>query len=269
MYRLYIADIRFPVTPGSVSVEIGDKNVTYDLQNEGEIVVPKNPGLIKVSFEILLPNHVYPFAYIKTYSASEQKKGIGVEGKVKNADYYFAVLSGLKTSKRVTKVRFLKSPLANASESKKNRNIMGNEINMDAVLSDFSYDMDQEEYGDDLHVSVTFTEYRDAGLGRVTLQDTVKTTTRKDTTKETKYTVKTGDTLKTIAKKLLGSSSYADDIYKLNKTTIENAAKKNKRKSSVSGKYLYKGTVLKIPQKTGSTIISTKVLEGITVSTKK
>lgn len=255
MYRLYIADIRFPVTPGAVNVEIGDKNVTYDLQNEGEIIIPKNPGLIKVSFEILLPNHVYPFAYIKTYSASEQKKGIGVEGKVKNADYYFAILSGLKTSKRVTKVRFLKSPLATTSESKKNRNIMGNEINIDAVLSDFSYDMDQEEYGDDLHVSVTFTEYRDAGLGKVTLQDTVKTTTRKDTTKETTYTVKSGDTLKTIAKKLLGSSSYADDIYKLNKTIIENAAKKNKRKSSANGKYLYKGTVLKMPKKA----------EGITV----
>ncbi len=249
MYRLYIADIRFPVTPGTVSVEVGDKNVTYDLQNEGEIIIPKSPGLIKVSFEILLPNHVYPFAYVKTYSASEEKKGIGVKGKVKNADYYFSVLSGIKTEKRVTKVRLLKSPLATTSESKKARNIMGNEINIDAVLSDFSYDLDQEEYGDDLHVSVTFTEYRDAGLGRVVLQDTVKTTTRKDTAKETTYTVKTGDTLKTIAKKTLGSSSYANDIYKLNKTVIENATKKNKRKSSANGKYLYKGTKLKIPKK--------------------
>lgn len=253
MYRLYIADIRFPVTPGTVNVEIEDRNETYDLQNEGEIVIPKSPGLITVSCELLLPNKEYSFAYKKPYSASEAKKGIGVAGKIKNADYYFAILSGIKTSKKVTKFRLLKEPLYQVSDAKKARNIMGNEINMDAVLSDFSYDLDQEEYGEDMHVSVTFTEYRDAGLGVVKLQNTVKTSTRKDTTETTKYTVKSGDTLKTIAKKLLGSSNYASAIYKANKTTIEKAAKKKGRKSSANGKYLYKGTVLKIPKKSSLT----------------
>ncbi len=248
MYRLYIADVRFPVTPSAVNIEIGDKNQTYTLQNEGEIIVPKSPGLIKVSFDLILPNQVYSFAYAKLYSADEEKKGIGVAGKVKNADYYFALLSGIKTSRRVTKLRLLKSPLSSTSESKKKRNIMGNEINIDAVISDFSYDLDDEEYGTDLHVSLTFTEYRQAGIGKVTLQDTVeKTQTRKDTDKVSTYTVKTGDTLKTVAKKILGSSSHADKIYNLNKTVIENAAKKNNRKNSANGKYLYKGTILKIP----------------------
>ena len=62
------------------------------------------------------------------------------------------------------------------------------------------------------------------------------------------YKVKKGDTLLNIAKKQLGSSSRRKEIYKLNKSRIEQAAKKHGRKSSSNGLYLYKGTVLKLPK---------------------
>lgn len=66
----------------------------------------------------------------------------------------------------------------------------------------------------------------------------------------TVYTVKKGDTLKSISKKLVGKSNYDQEIYRQNKTVIEKAAKKNKKKSSkkkgVPGGWLFAGTKLKI-----------------------
>ena len=67
--------------------------------------------------------------------------------------------------------------------------------------------------------------------------------------KNKKYTVKKGDTLKSISKKTYKSSNYWRNIYALNKKVIEKAAKKHGRKSSASkegvlGSYLYPGTKL-------------------------
>jgi hypothetical protein len=63
------------------------------------------------------------------------------------------------------------------------------------------------------------------------------------------HTVKKGDTLKSISKKMTGSASNSGAIYKANKSVIEKAAKKHGRKSSKKGKYIYAGTKLVIPAK--------------------
>lgn len=79
-----------------------------------------------------------------------------------------------------------------------------------------------------------------------------KNNTRTDSKKKKKtHVVKGKDTLQSIAKKYYGSGSYADKIYKANKTAIEKAAKKHGLKSSskggVKGWWLFDGTKLVIP----------------------
>ena len=63
----------------------------------------------------------------------------------------------------------------------------------------------------------------------------------------TTYTVRSGDSLWSIAQKFLGSGTRRGEIYELNKDAIEEAAKKNGRKSSEHGWWIYTGTVLHIP----------------------
>ena len=67
--------------------------------------------------------------------------------------------------------------------------------------------------------------------------------------KTTTYTIKSGDTLSRIAQKKLGKASRYPEIYKLNKSKIEAAAKKHGRKSSNNGHWIYPGTKLTIPKK--------------------
>lgn len=62
-------------------------------------------------------------------------------------------------------------------------------------------------------------------------------------------TIKSGDTLSRIAQKKLGKASRYPEIYKLNKSKIEAAAKKHGRKSSNNGHWIYPGTKLTIPKK--------------------
>lgn len=71
----------------------------------------------------------------------------------------------------------------------------------------------------------------------------------KQRSKTTTYTIKSGDTLSRIAQKKLGKASRYPEIYKLNKSKIEAAAKKHGRKSSNNGHWIYPGTKLTIPKK--------------------
>jgi len=105
-------------------------------------------------------------------------------------------------------------------------------IDTDFVITSFQY---SENSVNDIEFTISFMEYRMPGIKRKTKK------------KAKTYTVKKGDTLKTIAKKTTGSSSNASKIYKKNKSVIEKAAKKRKKKSSKNGKFLYPGTKLVIP----------------------
>lgn len=61
------------------------------------------------------------------------------------------------------------------------------------------------------------------------------------------YTVVSGDNLWDIARVKLGDGSRMNEIYELNKDTIEAAAKKYGRSSSSNGWWIYPGTVLQLP----------------------
>lgn len=77
---------------------------------------------------------------------------------------------------------------------------------------------------------------------------TLKTSTVKSD--KTSYTVQSGDTLWSIAKRFLGDGVRWREIYDLNKTIIEKTAKNRGLESSDNGHWIFRGTVLQIPVET-------------------
>lgn len=128
----------------------------------------------------------------------------------------------------------------------------------DSGVSEFKCYIDTYEstysggYGD-IYYEISFTAYK-----TISIQTLKKTTTSKEPVKNTTtrpaattktYKVKSGDTLWGIASKLLGSGSRWKEIYNLNKSAIEQTAKKRGYKSSDNGHWIFPGTSLKIPSK--------------------
>ena len=61
MYKFYFDKDILPVTPGSITTTYKNQNKTITLINEGEVNLPKAPGLTEYSFKFMLPWCNYPF----------------------------------------------------------------------------------------------------------------------------------------------------------------------------------------------------------------
>ena len=61
MYKFYFNKDVLPVTPGSITTTFKNQNKTITLINEGEVNLPKAPGLTEYSFKFMLPWCNYPF----------------------------------------------------------------------------------------------------------------------------------------------------------------------------------------------------------------
>lgn len=125
--------------------------------------------------------------------------------------------------------------------------ITGTPINHDVYLYDYNVDY-ESGYGDYKYD----IEFKRRGNGKIIKETTTKkssssSSSGSSTSKGQTYTVKSGDTLWSIAQKLLGSGVKYGTIYNANKTIIEETAKKRGKSSSNGGKYIYPGTVLTIP----------------------
>ena len=61
MYKFYFNKNVLPVTPGAITTTFKNQNKTITLINEGEVNLPKAPGLTEYSFKFMLPWCNYPF----------------------------------------------------------------------------------------------------------------------------------------------------------------------------------------------------------------
>ena len=61
MYNFYFNKDVLPVTPGAITTTFKNQNKTITLINEGEVNLPKAPGLTEYSFKFMLPWCNYPF----------------------------------------------------------------------------------------------------------------------------------------------------------------------------------------------------------------
>ena len=236
MFLFYLGNMMLPVTPEKLELKIANNNKTITLINDGEVNLLKRPGLTKVTFGALLPNIKYPFA---VYSNGFQP-----------AEVYLNKLESLKVSQAPFVFRVMRSREDAFSSF---------DTFLTVSLEEYTIAEDAEKYGRDVYVSITLLQYQGCVTKTITFQDSPsasdvgKTATissqRDASTKEKAktYTVQSGDSLWSIAQLQLGSGTRYQEIYTLNQTVIEDAAKRQGRDSSSKGHWIYAGTVLSLP----------------------
>lgn len=231
-YNFYFGKELLPVAPPKLNTKIKNKNKTITLINEGEVNLLKTAGLTEYKFDLLLPNVPYPFA--------EYLSGF------KPAGYYLKILENLKIKKE--QFQFIVT-----RTTPDGRNLF--RTNTSVTLENYDIKEDTNE-GIDVIVSVELKQYQFFATIVVPVNATgekksrlVKKNSRptKNPASGTKYTVNPGDCLFKIARKKCGDEKMASKIYAANKSVIEAAAKKYRKGSSQNGRWIYPGTVLKIP----------------------
>ena len=235
MYKFYIDKTLLPIAPESLKITIANNNKTVTLINEGEVNILKRPGLSKIKFGVILPNVEYPDAVY--------------DGGFKEAAYFLGKLEELKVGQKPFQFQVIRTTTG--------LSVSSFDTSFTVSLEDYEIEEDAEKYFPDVYVSITLLQYKSFVTKTVTFKSSQSGTktatvsaTRDSSTKSTQktYTVKSGDSLWAIAKKQLNDASRASELYKLNKTVIENTAVKYGRKSSSSGKWIYPGTVLQLPK---------------------
>lgn len=226
MYYLRIDGVNYPVAPEKFKETMENKNSAVGLVTQDVINLIKKSGLSSFSITIRLPRDEYSWAYY------EQSDSAAIGSGFHEPEVYVDLLRELKTDRKHFEVMLIKGEGTDVTSQ-----------TIDCTLEDCSFEESAED-GDDITATCTFKEYREYVTKIVNQKGSTTTTTTSKKTlvpKKKRYDVKKGDTLKRISKKIYGSQKYASKIYSWNKAIIEDYAKKNKRKSSNKGKYLYKG----------------------------
>ena len=231
-YIVKLGGIQLPIAPSKITWKDKSGNKTVTLINEGEVNTLKAPKLTTIDFDVLLPMVPYSFA----------------QSEAKEACYYIEKIKGFVTSKKpVTFSINRKFPNGTS--------IYTNSLKV--TVEDIGVE-ENSGNGFDVKMSITLKKYVAYGAKKVTVKNNkVKKKKVKKAKGESfnqskiiEYVIKKPcNTLMLIAKKFYNETgaSYQKKIYNANKKVIEAAAKKNGRKSSANGKYLYEGTKLQIP----------------------
>lgn len=236
-YNFYFQDgsdvLTFPITPSKLSIKVGSKNKVINLIDEGDINILKSPSLIEVEFEARFPMRKYPYSR-----------------EVNSFQSYYDFIKSLKEDKK--SFRFI------VARSKPNGDRTW-DTNLLMALEDFSLNEDADE-GDDVLIDFKLKQFKPYGVTTIKLKtnNTKPTTTstskkQRDSgnknSKNSNYTVKSGDCLWLIAKKFYGDGNQWKKIYNANKSVIESTAKKHGYKSSSNGHWIFPRTKLIIPAK--------------------
>lgn len=218
-YDLYMNGVLYPITPAKVQIKTKNQNKTIDLINEGEVNVVKTPGLVEISFELLLPAYKYPFTVFRD--------GFHPPG------YYIELLKELKNAG--SKFQFILTRCLPSGNNMHNTNIT-------VTLEDLQITDDAKE-GFDSKVSVKLKEWRAYGTKTITVNKDSNTAViseeRTPSANEPKtgkaYTVQKGDCLWKIARQFYGSGAEYKQICDSNSGQISDP------------NLIYPGQVLVIP----------------------
>lgn len=223
--------LTLPVTPSSLNIQIGSKNETVTLINQGDINILKSPSLVEVNFDARFPMRKYP--YSRNPRAFE---------------YYHNTFKELKEQKKP--FRFIVVRTTPSGTPLWDTNLL-------MALENYELDEDASE-GDDVIITFTLKQYKEYGVKTIKLpasKPTTTSTSNKPRNNENKaasatvYVVKSGDCLWNIAKKFYGNGNNWKKIYTANKSAIEADAKKHGKKSSSNGHWIWPGLKLTIPPK--------------------
>jgi nucleoid-associated protein YgaU len=202
-YIFYLDNILLPVAPSKLQMKIANKNKTVTLINDGEINILKTPGLTEVEFEIMIPQVKYPFAVYKN-------------GYFLNAKYFLDKFEKLKREKKP--FQFIVS-----RTTPDGKPLFDTNNNMTFSLEEYAIVEDANQ-GMDLMVSIKLKQYKKYGTQIITVKKISNKTTKVKKIKTRysnksipkTYTVKPGDSLWAICKKLLGDGEKCYEIAKKN-----------------------------------------------------
>ena len=205
MYYFYMGSVLLPVSPEKMTLKVKNANKTMTLINEGEVNFLRQAGLTEFEFDVLIPAVQYSFAKY--------------DGGFKSPAFFTNHFEKLKTSKEP--FQFIVSRQMPDGKMIFDTNI---------TVSMESYTVkEQAKERSDLVVSIKLKQYRSYGTKIVKITNNqANVSTERPTTnspapkKTTTYTVKSGDCLWNIAKKLYGDGSKYTLIYEANKDKITN-----------------------------------------------
>jgi hypothetical protein len=210
-YFLFLDKTLFPVPPAKLQIKVNNKNRILNLINESEVNILKSPGLTEVSFEVLLPNSPYPFAYYYF-------------GPFFKADFFLERLEHLKTRCKPFQFIFCRM-------SPKSFDILF-DTNITVALEDYEI-VEDANNGRDVMVNIQLKQYRpystkvlnvqtaSDGTGIKTASIEKQRQTNREIPKICKAMVK--QTLWEICKKHLGNGAKWQEIAKLNMIVDPNA----------------------------------------------
>jgi LysM repeat protein len=238
MYSFWMDGLCLPITPSKLELKINGTNKTFTLINEGEINLLKTPGLTDISFTAVIP-------WVRNPAYRAIRTGYP-------ATYYLAKFEALQT--RLQPFYFVVNrALGSSGLNSQNLNAP---LSMLVSMESYTITEDAKD-GHELSVAIKLKQYRPFGTKIVTLSSDKTTGTTKATVSDIRattgrevaplYIVQHGDTLSSIASKLLGSSARWTEIYDLNRNKIEAAAVANGKESSLNGAWIFSGTILNIP----------------------
>lgn len=237
-YLVCLGNMQFPIPPTKIATKVNGQNKTITLINGTEINVLKPAGLTEFSFEVRLPQQAYHFSMYK-------------EGVFRGAQYFLKELEKIKTKRKICQFAIYRKKFLREGEKVSSTDLFG--TNIKVSLEDYTISEEASE-GLDVMVSITLKQYVAYGTKKVKWKKKKKKYVLKPEVwrkgrlvQKNTYIVKKGDTLANIAKKFYKDSSEWKKIYKANKKLIEKEAKRNGRKSSSNGTYIYKGTELYLP----------------------
>ena len=146
MYSIYLDKVLLPIAPNSIKIGFSSQNKTLNLINHGEINMLKDPGLLDIEFDAMLPNTKYPFSIYKD----------GFE----SADKFIDKINKLKTDKKpfqfiVTRTRPDGTPLFNT--------------NIKVSLEEYEINEDAEE-GFDVILSIKLKQYKPYSTKKIKIE---------------------------------------------------------------------------------------------------
>lgn len=203
---------RFPVNPEKVEVKDNGESKSYTVAGLGEINAILHPKLTEISFNSFFPGRVYPFVHRD--AKGDLKLPI---------DYVNKIKEWMESGKPVRFVMtgLVPDPLSGTDKGNVVRGMRTFGINMAASIESFDWNTASGS-PEDIEFSITLKRYVFFGARKVVpvkgkkAASVQKKKRPDDRKKPATYTVAKGDSMWSIAQKLLGSGSRHGEIQKLN-----------------------------------------------------